>query len=177
MTTKLDSLLDFDLTKYLGDFKTPGVDVEAMVSTHKKNVEALTAANKLAYESFQTVARRQAEILRQGVEDATSATSSVGDLSNVNERIAKQTAMMKDAFEKNLSNVKELAELLIKSNNEVFDLLSARVSQSLDELKDQLESAQDLGKTAPAKAEAPKAEAAPAPQKAAPAARSKAPAA
>lgn len=172
MTTKLDSLLDFDLTKYLADFKAPGVDVDALVSTHKKNIEAMTAANKLAYESFQTIARRQAEILRQGLEDVSSVSAApVSDLSSVNDRIAQQTVLVKDAFEKNLSNVKELAELLIKSNNEVFDLLSARFSQSLEELKGQLEAAP--------KATAPKAAteaAADAPKAAAPAAAAKAPA-
>lgn len=173
MTTKLESLLDFDLSKYLTEFKTPGVDVDAIVSVHKKNMETLTAANKLAYEGFQAVVRRQAEIIRQTMEDASTASSTISDLGSANDRIAKQTALMKEAFEKNLSNVKELAELLIKSNNEVFDLLSARVSQSLDEVKTQLEAAPAAAKAA-APADADDA-AKPAAAKAAP--RAKAPAA
>jgi hypothetical protein len=38
----------FDVTKVFGEFRLPGIDVDAVVAAHRKNVDALTQANKLA---------------------------------------------------------------------------------------------------------------------------------
>lgn len=126
---------EFDLTKFLGDFKVPGVDFESIIASQRKNIEAVTAANQLAVEGLQAVMRRQAEIIRQSIEEATAL---VGDLTSVSapeEKAAKQAELAKTAFEKALANVKELSELVAKSNTEAAEILTKRVSESLDELK------------------------------------------
>jgi len=46
-----------------------GFDIEAAVSSQRKNIEALTQANQLAVEGAQALMRRQVEITRQAVED------------------------------------------------------------------------------------------------------------
>ena len=58
-----EQFFDFDVSKYLGDFKVPGVDVETIVANQRKNIEALTQANKMAFEGLQNVVKRQVEIL------------------------------------------------------------------------------------------------------------------
>ena len=60
---------DMDVQKMMGEFKLPNVDVDAVVAAQKKNIEALTSANQLAVEGMQAIARRQAEIMRQTVEE------------------------------------------------------------------------------------------------------------
>ncbi|HYH17430.1 MAG TPA: phasin family protein [Azospirillum sp.] len=127
--------LDFDVTKALGDFKVPGLDVDAILATQRKNIEAVTAANQLAIEGLQAVIRRQAEILRQSMEEAGSMVSDVMAAGSPEDKAAKQAELVKVAFEKALANVKELAEMVAKSNTEAADVLSKRVSESLDEVK------------------------------------------
>lgn len=126
---------EFDLTKLLGDFKVPGIDFEAIVASQRKNIEAVTSANQLAVEGLQAVLRRQAEIIRQSIEEASAL---VGDFTAVGapeEKAAKQAELVKSTFEKALANVKELSELVAKSNAEAADILAKRVSESLDEVK------------------------------------------
>ncbi len=136
MATKTNNpFLEFDPSKLLGDFKLPGVDVEAILSSQRKNIEALTAANQLAAEGFQAVLRRQAEIVRASVEEASSFVNDVLSASTPEAKAAKQAELVKAAFEKALSNARELAELVTKSNTEAADVLSKRVSESLEELK------------------------------------------
>ncbi|MBV8167763.1 MAG: phasin family protein [Alphaproteobacteria bacterium] len=127
-----------DVTKMLGDFKMPGVDVDKMVSAQKKNVEALTSANQLAAEGFQAVARRQAEILRQTFEEAGKSMRDLMEHSAPEDRMAKQTELAKTAFEAALSNMRELAEMVTKANAEAFDVINRRVAESLDELRDMI---------------------------------------
>jgi hypothetical protein len=55
---------NFDFTKLMKDFKLPGVDLATIMDREKKNIEALTEANRVAFESWQALVQRQAEILQ-----------------------------------------------------------------------------------------------------------------
>ncbi len=126
---------DFDVTRIMAEFKVPGVDVEAVMTAQRRNIEALTSANQLAIEGMQAVARRQAEILRQTMEEMTRGTQSLLEQGPPEERLAKQTDLVKVAFEKALSNMRELAEMVAKANTEAANIISRRVAESLDEMK------------------------------------------
>jgi phasin family protein len=128
----------FDLSKYLGDFKVPGIDFDALVSSQRKNIEAVTQANRLAYDGLQAVAKRQVEILRQTVDEVVQATKDITEPGTPQDKVAKQAELVKGAFERALGNVRELSELVAKANTEAFDLLNKRFTQSLDELRDTL---------------------------------------
>jgi phasin family protein len=143
MVKKPETVLDFDISKfdiskYIGDFKVPGVEVEVLVASQRKNIEALTQANKLAFEGVQAVFKRQVEILRQSIEESAAAAKEITDASTPQEKAIRQTELTKDAFERSLSNARELSEIIAKSNSEAFDLLNKRFTQVLDELKDSL---------------------------------------
>ena len=126
---------DTDFSKVLGDLKLPGVDVDSILATQRKNIEAVPAANQLAIEGLQAVLRRQAEILRQTLEEAGSAATEVIAAGSPEDKAAKQAELVKAAFERSLSNIRELSEMVAKSNTEAADVLAKRVSESLDEVK------------------------------------------
>jgi phasin family protein len=133
--TKVPPVWDVDFSKVLGEFKLPGVDVDAVLQAQRKNIEALTAANRTAAEGVQAFARRQGEILRQNLAELQAQFSSVAAPGAPEEKLAKQTELAKAAFEKAITDMKELAELLAKSNTEAAEIVSKRVSASFDELK------------------------------------------
>ena len=135
-TKQAEQFFDFDISKYLGDFKVPGVDVDSLVSSQRKNIEALTQANKLAYDGLQAVVKRQAEILRQTVDEIAQATKDIAEPGNPQDKASKQAELAKEAFERSLSNLRELSEMIAKANTEAFDLLNKRFTQSLDEVRD-----------------------------------------
>lgn len=138
MATKqqADQIFDFDISKLMGDFKLPGVDVESLMSSQRKNIEAVTQANKLAYDGLQAVIKRQTEILRQTLEEVTQAAKEMAEPGTAQDKAAKQTEMAKEVFERSLSNMRELSEMIAKANTEAFDLLNKRVSQSMDEVRE-----------------------------------------
>jgi phasin family protein len=132
---KNNLFFDFDVSKIMADFKVPGVDVEAIMSSQRKNIEALTAANQLAFEGFQAVLRRQSEILRQTLEQNSAALSDLMAAGSPEDKIAKQAELVKVGFEKALSNMRELAELVAKAQQEAAEVVSKRVTESLEEMK------------------------------------------
>jgi phasin family protein len=128
----------FDMTKYMGDFKVPGVDVETLVASQRKNIEALTQANKVAFEGIQALFKRQIEIARQSIEESATVARQVVEAGTPQEKAVRQTELTKDAFEQALANARELSEIVAKSNSEAFDLLNKRFFATLDELKEQI---------------------------------------
>jgi len=131
-----EQFFDFDVSKYLGDFKVPGVDVETIVASQRKNIEALTQANKLAFEGLQNVVKRQVEILRQAMDEVATVSKNFAEPGTPQDMAARQAEFAKDAFERALGNARELAEMVAKANTEAFDLLNKRFTQSLDEARE-----------------------------------------
>ncbi|MEQ8355148.1 MAG: phasin family protein [Kiloniellaceae bacterium] len=123
----------FDFTQAADQFKFPGLDAQALVEYQKRNVEAFASANKIALEGAQAVIRRQAEILRQGVEEASKAFTEMNAAGTPQDKIVKQAELAKGAFEAALANLRELSEMASKSNGEAANLLSSRVSESFGE--------------------------------------------
>jgi phasin family protein len=128
--------MDMDVQKMMGEFRIPNVDVDAVVAAQKKNIEALTSANQLAVEGMQAVAKRQAEILRQTAEELQKNMQSLMENGAPDAKMVKSTELTKVAFEKAIANMKELSEMVTKSNAEAFDVINRRVAESLDEIRD-----------------------------------------
>src|SRR5579863_7390258 len=114
------TFLDTDFSKAFAGFSLPGFDVEAVLAAQRKNLEALTQANQLAVEGVQAVARRQVELARQAVDEASSMMREWTTPGAPEERIAKNAEYAKVAFEKGVANARELAELVTKANAEAF---------------------------------------------------------
>jgi phasin family protein len=114
----------FDFTTLMKDFKLPGVDLAAIMDREKKNIEALTEANRVAFEGWQALVRRQAEILQESVKQA------VGTMQG-EDAGAKRMDLAAHAFQTALSNMRELAEMAAKSQKEAFDIIRKRVEDNL----------------------------------------------
>lgn len=136
MTEFKNPFMDMDVQKMMGEFKIPNVDVDAVVAAQKKNIEALTSANQLAVEGMQAIAKRQADIMRQTVEELQKNMQSFMSNGAPEAKAAKGAELTKTAFEKAIANMKELSEMVAKSNGEAFDVINKRVAESLDEIRD-----------------------------------------
>lgn len=128
----------FDLKRYADQFQLPGMDGQALVEAQRKNIEALSHANRVAFEGMQAVAQRQGEILRETMDEGAKTMRDVNAASAPEERAAKQAEVAKQTFETAVKNMRELAELSAKSQNEAIELINKRVSESFDEMRDSL---------------------------------------
>jgi phasin family protein len=126
---------DTDFTKIFAEFKVPGFDIESILATQRRNIEAVTAANQLVIEGIQAVLKREAEILRQTIEESTSVLRDLMAAGAPEEKVAQQADLTKASFEKALANLRELAEMVAKSNSEAAEVLTKRIGESLTELK------------------------------------------
>jgi phasin family protein len=116
-------------------FQVPGFDVNTIVDIQRRNVEALTAANQTIAQGLQTVVQRQGEIARQSVKQFQDLVSFKPSSTSVTETLVKQIDVTKTSYEKNVTNARELGDLVAKVGLEAADILSRRVVASLDEVK------------------------------------------
>jgi phasin family protein len=130
-------LPDFsDFTKFFADMKLPAVpDMEAFVAASRRNLEALTAANRVALEGAQAVARRHMEIMQQSMTEMTEAMRSLTSTESPQARAAKQAELLKQAYERAVSNMKEIGDLIQHSHQEAMALLNKRFTEAMDEVK------------------------------------------
>jgi phasin family protein len=115
---------NFDFTKLMKDFKLPGVDLATIMDREKKNIEALTEANRVAFEGWQALVHRQAEILQESIKRA------VGTMQG-EDAGTKRMDLASHAFEAALSNMRELSEMAAKSQKDAFDVIRRRVEENL----------------------------------------------
>lgn len=132
----------FDPSKFAGEFAkmaeryhVPGFDVEALGESHRRNVEALTAANRAAVDGVRALAKRQAAILQETLDATKDAFGQLGKSGTPQEAAAKHAAIAKEVFETAVANAQELSEMLAKSSAETADVITGRIAEGLDEIK------------------------------------------
>ena len=124
-----------DLVSRLKSFTLAGVDVEAVMATQRKNIEALAIASRSALDGAHAVGKRQAEILQETMSQTAHSLETVGKAGSPFDIAAKQVELAKQGFEKALGNMRELAETVSKAQHGAVVAISDRVIQSLNELK------------------------------------------
>ena len=117
----------FDFTKLMSQFRLPGVDFAALVDRERKNIEALAKANRIAFEGWQRLVRRQAEMLQETMKKVVTDASQ--------EDAKKRAGLAKEGFEKALANMRELAEITTQSQKEAFDVVRKRIEENVEGIR------------------------------------------
>jgi phasin family protein len=123
-----------DFAAMFKGFEAP--DMESLAEAQRKNLEALTVANKTAAEGFQAVFTRQSELMKQAMDEANAALQDLSTKGPTTPDGKAQIEQVKGVIENAIGNTRELAELMAKSQSEAFDIVNKRFMESLDELKD-----------------------------------------
>src|SRR5215467_3750315 len=106
-----------DFSKSFTNGKAPSVDLETLFASQRKNFEAFTSANQLAFDGVKAVAQRQAELAREAVEEFSKLAKELSVPASAEEKLVKQAEVAKAAFE------------------QAVDVISKRVADSFDEVK------------------------------------------
>jgi phasin family protein len=118
----------FDLTKLMSQFQLPGVDIAAFVDRERKNIKALAEANRIAFEGWQRLVRRQAEMLQETMKKVVADAGQ-------EDGIKKHAGLAQEGFEKALANMRELAEITTQSQKEVFDVVRKRIEENVEGIR------------------------------------------
>lgn len=125
-----------DFTKLYAKMKLPGLaDMDALLAANRRNMEAFAAANRVALEGAQAVARRHMEIIQQNIAELTEAMRSLATTEAPQDKAVRQAALLKQAYERAVADMKELSELIQQSNSAALQLINKRFVEAMDEVK------------------------------------------
>jgi len=125
-----------DFARMFSDMKLPALpDMEAFIAANRRNIETLAAANRVAMEGAQAVARRNMEIMQQNMSELTECMKALASAEGPQAKAAKQAELLKQAYERAVANMQELRDLIQESNAEALALLNKRFAEAMDEVK------------------------------------------
>jgi phasin family protein len=125
-----------DFTKHLANLKLPEIDTDALMKAQQKNMDALVEANKAAAAGYQDLFKKQMAIFEETMAEAQKHMKAFDATQIDPEKARAQADLAKTAFEKALANMQALAESAQKANTEAYEIVSARIKESLSELRD-----------------------------------------
>ncbi|MCE7885877.1 MAG: phasin family protein [Alphaproteobacteria bacterium PRO2] len=130
-----------DFAKLFENYQTSAFDLKALLETQRKNVQAITEANQVSMSNLQTIAQRQTEILSQIVEDNSSLAKELLTEGTPEEKIAKNAKLFKNIYERTVGNMKDLSDMINKSNQEASAIINKRVAATMNEIQSSIEKA------------------------------------
>ncbi|HSW07402.1 phasin family protein [Aquabacterium sp.] len=126
-----------DLSKMFEQFKMPSVDGSAFVEARRKDVEALVAANKVTYEALQGLARAQTDMLTQVMQGMQDSAKSMMSGSAGGKETPQHAEAAQQAWQKMLTDMKDLAERVQKSQVQAMAGLTERATENIKQMQGQ----------------------------------------
>jgi phasin family protein len=148
MATRPHSPYDLlDFTKLTSEFQIPGIDWQELIASQQKNLAALSRANQVMLEGAQAVMQREVEIMQKAMTEAMAASQEMMTPGDPSANAGKRFDVAKTSFETALANMRELAEMLGKSNREALDVINQRALEGFDEVRSAVEKSKGRGGT------------------------------
>jgi hypothetical protein len=117
-------LLPFDFAKLLGPYAFSGLDVSKVLERERKNIAALMDANKIAYQGWQEMLRKQREIFDSTMSRALAHAGKEGD-------VAARADLTREGFKEALEHMRDLALIACKSQGEILDVVQERIAENM----------------------------------------------
>lgn len=109
----------------------PKFDVTALIAIQKANIETLVAAQKILFDLFQTVAKKQAAYVKESFAQSEAFFKGF----DPKKEPTAYADELKATLEKAVSEAKETVDLSIKAQSEVVDLFVKRATANFEEMK------------------------------------------
>ena len=115
----------------------PGPDLNQMMESHRKNLQALQAATQAGTQASQELMSKQRAALEATLADISDAVqeaqASGADPSAI---MASQMEIAKRSFDTTVKNATEMSQVVQKGSTDAFEILKDRVMESIADLTD-----------------------------------------
>lgn len=121
------------LRKFGTDLHVPKFDLDQMVESHRKNIEALSSSVSTMTEGAQAMAQKQREVLEASLREASTLAQEFKAQSDQN--LARQTAFAKKVFDIAVQGAQDTAQLTRMSTADAVKVLQDRMRESFEEIR------------------------------------------
>src|SRR6476620_11501749 len=132
--TDTTSYLDM-LRKFGSDLGLPKLNVDELLQTQKKNIDALGQTAKVAAQGAQSVAQKQREVLEAGLQEAATLAREYKPLGKVHANLALQTEFARKVFEIAVKGAQDRATTARQSTTDAVKIIQDRMKESFEEIR------------------------------------------
>jgi phasin family protein len=132
MTNESQSYIEM-LRSFASNVGLPQVDVDKLLETYRKNIEALAASAKAAAGAAQSMAQKQREVLEAGLREAEALARDYKPLGDARENLVKQMEFVRKVFDISIQGAREAAETSKQSTAEAVKIIQERMKASWEE--------------------------------------------
>jgi phasin family protein len=140
MSTKKNTFENFfsaeKMNEMFSNFQTPMMNIDAVLDVQRKNLETITKVNQKAFDCMQECVKQQSEMVTKMVSEQAKSLQETMNSGTPEQGLQKQAEFAQTSYETSMKNAQEMGEMLTKMNDEVSDLVSKRVTASVNEMKD-----------------------------------------
>lgn len=111
------------------------MDKDRMMNQHKKTVEILSDANKMAVEIVKSLSTLQTQFMRQSFEDFSSMMKEISAAPMSPESWKNQAGHMKDSMSKVVDHSSNMSNMMIKTNNDLYNKFQNHFSDAFEDMK------------------------------------------
>jgi phasin family protein len=122
------------LRKFGTDLGLPKLNVDELLQTQKKNIDALGQSAKVAAQGAQSVAQKQREVLEAGLREAATLAREYKPL-KIQENLALQTEFARKVFDIAVKGAQDSASTARQSTTDAVKIIQDRVKESFEEFR------------------------------------------
>ena len=123
------------LRKFGSDLGLPKLNVDELLQTQRKNLEALGQSAKVAAQGAQSVAQKQREVLEAGLREAATLAREYKPLGQIHENLALQTEFARKVFDIAVKGAQDSASTARQSTTEAVKIIQDRMKENFDEFR------------------------------------------
>ncbi len=119
----------FSPKEMLQNFKMPQIDHAEILNGHRKNLEALSEAQKVAFEVIKNIAQLQTQFMKQTFEAINESMREVIHNPTSTEKLNAHVETVKNTMSKAVDHHSNVSDILLKSNLDVYKLVQDRFKE------------------------------------------------
>jgi hypothetical protein len=111
------------------------VDRDTLLSNHRKNIEALTEASKVASDVMRSVTQLQQQYVKQVFESMSSMMKETVNKGVNQDAFKQQAEKFKNHINQSLEHGVTVASVVSKSQKQIYDMMKDHVNQNVESLQ------------------------------------------
>lgn len=115
--------------------KNKTVDREQMISNHRKNIEALTQATKVASEMMRSVTQLQQQYIKQAFESMSSMMKDTMNQDKTQDRLKQHADTLKNRMNQSLEHGVTVSSMISKSQKQIYDMMKDHVNHNMESFR------------------------------------------
>jgi phasin family protein len=120
-------------------FNLPKIDYDALIETHRKNIDAVQKSALAASQGGGALLARQQEIFTDVMRQSRELVAEFKPGGSPQEIATKQAELARRTFDAVVKNTRDIAELMQKSSSEATSIIMSRIRESIAEARAAIE--------------------------------------